>query len=109
MCKLVLKEIKFLGLLQISFRHTGPWGDHLALEFNDLSISIAAEKDLVWKIWTENSRLGRAGGVYLFKCYASAEAYERRHRRLLAEIGASEISSEIFEVNILLSLQSPER
>ena len=28
--------------------------------------SIAAEPGLVWKIWTEDRKVARAGGIYLF-------------------------------------------
>lgn len=91
-------------LLQIDFRMAGPWGDDLVAACTPLAQSIANERGLVWKIWTENKQTGEAGGIYLFEDEASAEAYAAMHtERLAANGGISEIRVRMFDVNAALT------
>src|SRR5215468_1156946 len=55
-----------MTLLQIDFPSHGPWGEELAKMVSDLAHHLNETPSMVWKIWTENSRTGDCGGVYLF-------------------------------------------
>ena len=60
-------------LLQIDFPFSGPWGEDMAAGMEALATSIAAEPGLQWKIWTENSEAGEAGGIYLWSSREDAD------------------------------------
>ena len=53
-------------ILQVDFPYEGPWGSDMEHAMKPLADSIALEKGLIWKIWTENQSLKEAGGIYLF-------------------------------------------
>ena len=53
-------------ILQVDFPYEGPWGSSMEQAMKPLADSIALEKGLIWKIWTENQSLKEAGGIYLF-------------------------------------------
>ena len=61
-------------LLQINFKFTTPAAEYLKLvaPFAD---PIAAVPGLDWKVWIVNEKNREAGGIYLFKDEASADAY----------------------------------
>lgn len=86
-------------LLQIDFPSPGPWGEDMSAAFADLASSIATEPGLRWKIWTENSSAGRAGGVYLFDTPEHARAYLDMHSARLAGFGIDGIRAVTFDVN----------
>lgn len=90
-------------LLQVDFPYTGPWGQAMAEAMADLARSIAEEPGLLWKIWTENEAAGEAGGIYLFKDKASAEAYLAMHTARLKGFGIPHVNGKIFAVNDALS------
>ena len=90
-------------LLQIDFPFSGPWGEDMAAGMEALATSIAAEPGLQWKIWTENSEAGEAGGIYLFADRASAEAYLQMHRARLLGFGVPQVNAKLFDVNPALS------
>jgi hypothetical protein len=90
-------------LLQIDFPYQGPFGSEMAEAFSPLAQSIAAEKGLIWKIWTENSTTNDAGGIYLFEDEESAKSYLAMHTARLESFGVQGIRSKLFEVNIPLS------
>lgn len=90
-------------LLQVDFRYAGPWGAEMATAMQDLATSIATEKGLIWKIWTEDAASGRAGGVYLFQSREEAQVYLDMHAARLATFGVPEVRGIIFEVNEALS------
>ncbi|MCC4106651.1 monooxygenase [Serratia ureilytica] len=90
-------------LLQVDFPYAGPWGEKMAEESAGLAHSIAEEPGLIWKIWTENQAAGEAGGVYLFRDLASAEAYLAMHSARLKSFGIADINAKIFTVNEPLS------
>lgn len=90
-------------LLQIDFPHNGPFGKEMAKGFNDLANSIAKEKGLISKIWTENEESKEGGGIYLFEDLSSLEAYLEMHTARLQSFGVTDIRSKIFNVNEDLS------
>ena len=90
-------------LLQISFPYQGPFGKDMAKAMIDAARSISEEPGLIWKIWTENEGAQEAGGIYLFKDDATARAYLAKHTARLQEMGISEISVKIFDINKYLS------
>ncbi len=69
-----------------------------------LAADIADQPGLLWKIWTEEPGVGRAGGVYLFATRASAEAYHAMHAARLAARGVTGIEATYRGVNETLSL-----
>lgn len=90
-------------LLQIDFPYSGPYGEEMAQAFAGLAESIAQEKGLIWKMWTENRETGQAGGIYLFEDTASAQAYLAMHTARLESFGVEGIRSRVFAVNEPLS------
>lgn len=92
-----------MTIFQCDFPFDGPWGSQLAEEFHGLARDIASEPSLVWKYWTENAELKRAGGIYLFTNLPDAEAYAEKHLARLAEAGVRDIVSWHFGVNDNLS------
>jgi hypothetical protein len=64
---------------------------------------IAKAPGMIWKIWTEERQLGRAGGVYLFQNRDLAEAYAEAHRVRLAKRGVHEMVAEYRTINPTLS------
>ncbi len=90
-------------LLQVDFPYTGPWGPSMAEAMEGLARSIAEEPGLLWKIWTENEASGEAGGIYLFKDIASAQAYLAMHTARLKGFGIAHVNAKIFAVNEALS------
>jgi hypothetical protein len=90
-------------ILQVDFPYAGPWGQAMTQAMEDLARSIAEEPGLLWKIWTENESAGEAGGIYLFKDIASAEAYLTMHTARLKGFGISPVNGKIFAVNAALS------
>ncbi|MBV5321934.1 MAG: monooxygenase [Sulfuricurvum sp.] len=90
-------------LLQIDFPYTGPFGDEMTEAFSPLASSIAQEKGLIWKIWTENREMNESGGIYLFEDTVSAEEYLKMHTARLESFGVQGIRAKLFEVNIPLS------
>lgn len=91
-------------LLQIDFTMDGPFGEAMSEAFAPLAESIAQEKGLIWKIWTENAATKEAGGIYLFEDEASAMAYLQMHTERLNSFGISPINAKIFDINESLSL-----
>jgi hypothetical protein len=55
-----------MTLLQIDFPSHGPWGEDFTKKASDLAHLLNETPSMEWKIWTENSRTGDCGGVYLF-------------------------------------------
>lgn len=90
-------------LLQVDFPYPGPWGQAMTEAMDGLARSIADEPGLIWKIWTENEAAGEAGGVYLFKDLASAQAYLAMHTARLKGFGIATVNGKIFAVNDALS------
>lgn len=92
-----------LTLVQFDFPFPGPWGQAMTGALGDLAQDIAAESDLVWKIWTENATEGRAGGIYVFRNAHAAAAYREKHAARLAAFGITGIVARSFDVNADLS------
>ncbi len=92
-----------LTLVQFDFPFAGPWGAEMAAALKDLAQDIAAEPDLVWKVWTENQAEGRAGGIYVFASPEAAAAYREKHSARLAAFGITDIRALSLEVNAALS------
>lgn len=90
-------------ILQVDFPYPGPWGHDMFEAMESLARSIADEPGLVWKIWTMNEAAGEAGGIYLFKDAASAEAYLAMHTARLKGFGIPQVNGKIFEVHDALS------
>lgn len=90
-------------LLSIDFPYSGPWGGEMSRAFDGLARDIAAESGLLWKVWTENRELGRAGGVYLFADGQAREAYLAKHTARLKAFGIEGIAVQRFEANPQLS------
>ena len=74
-------------LLQIDFAYTGPNDAEMAAQLKGLAESINQEPGFQWKIWTEISAEGRAGGIYLFDTEENARHYAEMHQKRLAESG----------------------
>ena len=68
-------------------------GEEQAPALRALSEDIAAEPDLLWKIWTEDKEAGRSGGIYLFRNRAAAEAYHAKHAARLTAAGVTGIEA----------------
>lgn len=90
-------------LLQIDFPYNGPFGKEMTEAFYELANSIAKEKGLISKIWTENKETKEAGGIYIFEDLSSLEAYLEMHTARLQSFGVRDIKSKIFEINEALS------
>ena len=90
-------------LVQFDFPFPGPFGSEMETALRDLAISITQEPGFLWKIWTENAASREAGGIYLFRDRASAEAYLAKHSARLAQFGISQPRARIFDVNPGLS------
>ena len=90
-------------VLQVDFPYPGPFGAAMATAMTGLAQDIATEPGLIWKIWTENADTGRAGGIYVFKTAAEAEAYATKHLARLAGFGITGIVAQHFAVNDALS------
>jgi len=90
-------------LLQIDFSYNGPFGKEMAYGFKDLASSIAKEKGLISKIWTESEESKEAGGIYLFEDLSSLKAYLEMHTARLQSFGVTDIRSKIFNINEDLS------
>lgn len=86
-------------LLQFDFPMPGPWGADMTRALDGLARDIAAAPGLRWKIWTENSATGEAGGIYLFDDPDSAAAYCAMHTARLQAFGITGIRSKTFAVN----------
>jgi hypothetical protein len=71
-----LLETPTLVIFDFPARKAG--GEEQALALRALAEDIAAEPDLLWKIWTEDKEAGRSGGIYLFRNRAAAEAYHAK-------------------------------
>lgn len=94
-------------LLQIDFAMEAPFGEQMSEAFEPLAQSIAQEKGLIWKIWTENAQNKEAGGIYLFENEESAMSYLEMHTQRLNGFGITPINAKIFDINIPLSLIDP--
>ncbi|MEW1659717.1 monooxygenase [Streptomyces sp. NPDC093707] len=90
-------------ILQVDFPSSGPFGDSMATEYRELAESINHEPGMVWKIWTENSEAGEAGGIYLFESEATARKYLAKHTERLQAWGVTDIRGRVFVVNEPLS------
>lgn len=83
-----------MKLLQIDFKMEGPWGDEMSKAFEGLAQDIAAEKDLIWKIWTENQATKESGGIYLFANEEALNRYLAKHTARLASFGIVDINAK---------------
>lgn len=80
-------------LVIFDFPARPPGGPEQAAAMRALAEDIAAEPDLLWKIWTESAEEKRAGGIYLFRSRAAAEAYHRKHAARLTAAGITGIEA----------------
>ena len=80
-------------LVIFDFPSRPPGGAAQAAAIRALAEDIAAEPDLLWKIWTESAQDRRAGGIYLFRSRAAAEAYHAKHAARLAKAGVTGIEA----------------
>ena len=92
-----------MTLLQIDFPSNGPWGEDLTKMTSDLAHHLNQTPGMVWKIWTENSRAGDCGGVYLFTDESSANDFLKEHLPRLASMGIKDVRAKVFDVNESLS------
>ena len=90
-------------LVQFDFPFNGPFGADLAAALQGLAQSINEEPGFLWKIWTEDAAAGQAGGIYLFRDRASAEAYVAKHSARLGQFGIRDPRARIFDVNPALT------
>ena len=90
-------------ILQVDFPYEGPFGDEMASAMAELAESIAREPGFLWKIWTENSETGEAGGIYLFEDEGSAKAYLEKHTARLKKFFVPRVNGKVFQVNEQLS------
>lgn len=68
-------------------------GEEQARALRALAEDIAAEPDLIWKIWTEDKAAGRSGGIYLCRTREAAEAYHAKHAARLSAAGVAGIEA----------------
>ncbi len=80
-------------LVIFDFPARPPGGPEQAAALRALAEDIAAEPDLLWKIWTESAEEKRAGGIYLFRSRAAAEAYRAKHAARLTKAGITGIEA----------------
>ena len=80
-------------LVIFDFPARKPGGEEQARALRALAEDIAAEPDLIWKIWTEDKAAGRSGGIYLFRTREAAEAYHAKHAARLTAAGVTEIEA----------------
>lgn len=92
-----------MTLLQIDFPSHGPWGDDLTKKASDLAHHLNETPGMVWKIWTENSRTGDCGGVYLFTDESAANNFLKVHLPRLDSMGIKNVRAKILDVNESLS------
>jgi hypothetical protein len=92
-----------MTLLQIDFPSHGPWGEDLTKKVTDLAHHLSRTPGMVWKIWTENSRTGDCGGVYLFADESSANNFLKEHLARLQSMGIKDVRAKVFDVNESLS------
>ena len=92
-----------MTLLQIDFPSRGPWGEDLTNMASDLARQLSETPGMAWKIWTENSRTGDCGGVYLFTDESSANDFLKEHLPRLASSGFMDVRAKVFDVNEGLS------
>lgn len=90
-------------LLQVDFPFSGPFGEEMTAQLQGLAQSINDEPGFLWKIWTENQDAQQAGGIYLFKDEASAQAYLDMHTARLNAMGITDVRGRIFDINTDLS------
>ncbi|MGE4272582.1 MAG: monooxygenase [Desulfitobacterium sp.] len=93
-----------MKLLQIDFEMEGPWGEEMSKAFEDLAKDIATEKDLIWKIWTENESTKESGGIYLFENEEALDRYLAKHTARLGSFGIVNINAKKFDVNVPLTM-----
>ncbi|MGU3376970.1 monooxygenase [Chryseobacterium sp. M5A1_1a] len=77
--------------------------DNLVVNAIKLAESINDETGFISKIWIENKRNGRSGGIYLFDNMQNAEKYVKKHIERVTQIGATNINCQYFDVNEPLS------
>jgi len=92
-----------MTLLQIDFPSHGPWGEDLTRKAGDLAHHLNKTPGMVWKIWTENSRTGDCGGVYLFADESSANDFLKEHLPRLHSMGIKDVRAKVLDVNESLS------
>ncbi len=92
-----------MTLLQIDFPSHGPWGEDLTKMASDLAHHLNKTPGMVWKIWTENSRTGDCGGVYLFADESSANDFLKEHLPRLDSMGIKDVRAKVLDVNESLS------
>ncbi len=92
-----------MTLLQIDFPSHGPWGEDLTRKVTDLAHLLNKTPGMLWKIWTENSRTGNCGGVYLFTDESSANAFLKEHLLRLDSMGIKNVRAKVLDVNEGLS------
>ncbi|WP_417548533.1 monooxygenase [Marinobacter segnicrescens] len=86
-------------ILQIDFPYAGPWGEEMNSAMQGVAASILEEPGLIWKIWTTDEPSQEAGGIYLFREQASAQAYLTMHADRLKSLGVLNVRAKIFEVH----------
>ena len=91
-------------VLQVDFKHEGPFGEEMVGAFTNLANSINEEKGFAWKIWTENEETKEAGGIYLFETKEDAENYLTMHSKRLNGFGIAQVNGKIFKVNDSLTM-----
>lgn len=92
-----------MTLLQIDFPSHGPWGDDFTNMASGLAHQLNETPGMVWKIWTENSRTGDCGGVYLFTNERSANDFLKEHLPRLDSMGIKNVRAKVLDVNEGLS------
>ncbi|HEX3321925.1 MAG TPA: monooxygenase [Terriglobales bacterium] len=92
-----------MTLLQIDFPSHGPWGEDFTKKASDLAHLSNETPSMEWKIWTENSRTGDCGGVYLFTDEPSANNFLKEHLPRLDSMGIKNVRAKVFDVNEALS------
>lgn len=91
-------------LLQIDFTFPREMmGEALTQGAQQLARSITQEPGFISKIWTENAETGEAGGIYIFNDATSAQQYATMHQERVAQMGATNINSKIFDINTELT------
>ncbi|WP_394282068.1 monooxygenase [Corynebacterium sp.] len=90
-------------IVVFEFPSTGPFGKEAEEAYADLAKDIATEKDLVWKVWTEDPSREVAGGIYLFTSEEAADTYIEKHSARLGGFGITNISAVKYQVNDGLS------
>lgn len=91
-------------IVVFEFDYSGPWGESMSKEMEGLAKDIANEPGFLWKIWIENEKNNKSGGVYMFENESFANDYIQKHSKRLKGFGIDNITYSMYDINEKLSV-----